>query len=179
MAKGGRILLVAVEHDGFGEQKGPPYEASIIGETVDQPHVMSTVCIKYSISFRGAFLTGLMKAKSQIWVGPQSRWRKLMCKVLRLSRRRHHECLHSNISGMLRSQSGQPNQGAGYLAAIFMSSTCAKSMPWTRRCEHVVQHAPELGGWVEGIRERGRESGASNKRDLSDPFGYMCFCAGS
>eukprot|EP00435_Cladocopium_sp_Y103_P040059 s1194_g10.t2 len=27
MASGGRVLLVAVEHDGFGQRKGPPYEA--------------------------------------------------------------------------------------------------------------------------------------------------------
>ncbi|CAK9106019.1 Thiopurine S-methyltransferase (Thiopurine methyltransferase) [Durusdinium trenchii] len=27
MAPGGRVLLVTVEHDGFGERKGPPYQA--------------------------------------------------------------------------------------------------------------------------------------------------------
>jgi len=27
MASGGRVLLVAMEHDGFGPKKGPPYEA--------------------------------------------------------------------------------------------------------------------------------------------------------
>ena len=40
MASGGRILLVAVEHDGFGQKKGPPFQVLCSGYKTQGTHGM-------------------------------------------------------------------------------------------------------------------------------------------
>lgn len=60
MASGGRVLLVAVEHDGFGPKKGPPYEVSeadvrhLFGRHFEIQHLGTVDALNDNLRERGA-----------------------------------------------------------------------------------------------------------------------------
>eukprot|EP00913_Durusdinium_trenchii_P025078 g23540.t2 len=60
MAPGGRVLLVTVEHDGFGERKGPPYQVleadvrSLFGNNFHVERLRSVNALDKTMQARGA-----------------------------------------------------------------------------------------------------------------------------
>ena len=79
MASGGRILLVAVEHDGFGQKKGPPFQVLCSGyKTQGTQGMIAEVLVQMVVECRLRCFT-IMSLGWEL----RSRWLKLMCWDLR------------------------------------------------------------------------------------------------